>query len=135
MIISLYFFFNRTREWSGLDPGPDLGPALRERLHIVRIEGFQAFGNAAVEPVAGQELPIGLRRGGKTARDQNSRLGQAAHHLAQRSILAPDLVQVGHPQVLQPSYVHDLAPSWLLHTGKVPILTLRSTSCPTPTRS
>src|SRR5574341_2113811 len=85
-------------------PGTDLCAAFRERAHVFRIETAQALVDAPGQ--VAQEFAECLRRGGKPPRDTDPGRGEAAHHLAQRGILAADLLEVLEAEVFKPRYAH-----------------------------
>jgi hypothetical protein len=78
------------------DPLADLRPAGSERGYIVRIELLKALVDPPIQAIGGKKLPKGLRGGGEAARNADSGRGQAADHLAERGVLAADLLEVGH---------------------------------------
>src|SRR5258708_8830054 len=82
------------------DPRADFLAAGRECLDVAAVEILQLLGDAPVEPTGSEEFAEGIRRGGEAAGDADASLGQAAGHLAKRTVLAADLRNVGQPQIL-----------------------------------
>src|SRR5574341_908253 len=86
------------------DPGADLRSAFGKRADVFRIEAAQALFDAPGQ--VAEEFAESLGRGGKPARNANPGGGEAAHHFAQRGVLAADLLEVLEAEVFKPRYAH-----------------------------
>ena len=83
------------------DPAPNFGASLGQRADVVDVESRKARCDRAREVVVGEEFAEG--RGGRreAARYPNAGATELPDHLAERCVLAADLVDVGHAQALE----------------------------------
>ena len=82
-------------------PPADLRPRRRQRRDVVDVECGEPRRDPVREVLVAQELAERERRGREAAGNADARAGELADHLAQRSILATDLRQVGHAQPVE----------------------------------
>ena len=91
----------RATAFSG-DPPADLRARPRERGDVLDIEWLQELLDAISQAVLGEEFAKGGGRRREAAGHADARAGKLADHLAERGVLAADLVDVGHAQVFEP---------------------------------
>jgi hypothetical protein len=84
----------RTR-WS------DLG----QPAYVVGVEAVQHRGDPHRQPGLAQEAAVGVRGGGEAVGHPHSGGGQVRDHLAERGVLAADLLQVGQTEIGEPDHV------------------------------
>src|SRR6267142_756865 len=82
-----------------LDPGADFLAARRKRVDIVAVEALQLLVDPPAQLVGGEEFAEGIRGGGEAAGHADAGGRQCGRHLAQRSVLAPDLREIRQPQI------------------------------------
>src|SRR5882672_10056960 len=99
--------FELSRKRRRLDPAADLRSAAPERLYVVGIEPLEPRFDAGSEGAPIEELPESIGRGGETAGDPDSRLGELADHLAQRCVFPSDLLDVSHSEPIEIHHVFE----------------------------
>src|SRR5688572_21724005 len=104
MILGAYLSLKIGRKRLLHDPRADLGAALGERIDVLGIELLEALLDTRRQ--VADELAVGLRAGREPARNPDAGGGEAADHLAERGVLAADLLQVGHAEIFKPRYTH-----------------------------
>ncbi len=102
------------REGQLHDPLADLRAGLGQRIDVIHVERIERGIDAIGQAIVGEELAIGLGRGRETTRDTYAG-GQLADHLAERGVLAADLLDVGHAQFVEGDHVscHEWLPQML----------------------
>ena len=83
-------------------PAPNFAPGLRQRVHITRIERFEPTVDPFAEAGLRHEIPEGLRGGREAPGHRHAQLRELTDHFAQRCVLAADVRQVAHAQLVQP---------------------------------
>jgi len=81
------------------NPAPNLRAALGQRAYIVGIQARKTVRDFFIKPVVGEKHPKGMGRGGEAPWHPYPRIGQLANHLAQRGILTPHRIDIGHAQL------------------------------------
>ena len=66
------------------DPAADLRAAGGQRIDVIDVEGVERGVDPVVEAALREEVAVGQRRGGETARHAHAGAGQLADHLAER---------------------------------------------------
>jgi len=100
LIIGLNVTLKSGRKWRLGNPGADLLAAGGQRVDVFAVKALELLGDAPFEPIGGEEFAEGLGRGGEAAGHADAGGGQGGGHLAERSVLAADLREVGQPQIL-----------------------------------
>jgi hypothetical protein len=70
---------------------------VRPGIDVIHVERIERRRDALGQALVGQELAVGICRGGKTAGNTHAG-GQLADHFAERGVLAADLLHIGHAQ-------------------------------------
>src|SRR5258706_15601134 len=102
LIKSTYFCLQRLRQRRFLDPSADLGTALLQATHVLRIQCAHASGNALAQTLGGEEFFVSPCGGGEAFGHADAGVGEAAEHFPERGVLAAHFGEVRHAQVAQP---------------------------------
>ena len=86
------------------DPAADLGTGLRESGDVVDVECSEGLIDPILEAVLSEKFAKSEGSGREAAGNAHPVASELADHLAQRGVLAADLVGVGHPQVVEPDH-------------------------------
>ena len=95
------------------DPPANVRPRCSQRLDVVGLQALEAAGDLRVQAGLGQELAERIGGGGEAARNVHPGGGQVGDHFAQRGVLAADLVEVVHAELVEPADI-------LVHVRRVP---------------
>jgi hypothetical protein len=85
--------------------GPDLLAHLGEPAYVVGVEVPQQLLDPVGQARVTDERLVGRRRGGEAVRHLHAEVGEVGDHLAQRGVLAADLLEVVHAEVAEPAHV------------------------------
>jgi hypothetical protein len=86
------------------DPATDLLARRHQRIDVIHVERSQAFLDALGQAALFQILLERISGGGEAARHGHPKLGEVADHFAERGVLAADLAQVSHAQLVEPKH-------------------------------
>ena len=92
--------FEGRREGGIDDPLADLGATAGQGHHIIHIQAFEGGADTLGQPQVGQELAVGIGGGGKATGHAHAG-GQLADHFAEGGVLAANLLDIGHAQLLE----------------------------------
>jgi hypothetical protein len=82
------------------DPLPDLRAGGGQFLHVIHVQVRQRLANPLCQALLGHEVPVGGRRGRETIRDPHPKSFEVGEHFPERSVLAADALDIGHPEFI-----------------------------------
>eukprot|EP01107_Rhizomastix_libera_P017718 TRINITY_DN8690_c0_g1_i1.p2 TRINITY_DN8690_c0_g1~~TRINITY_DN8690_c0_g1_i1.p2 ORF type:complete len:760 (+),score=-5.99 TRINITY_DN8690_c0_g1_i1:96-2375(+) len=105
VVVGLDLVLQLGRERGVDDPLANLGAGSQQGIDVVHVQVGEFSLDAGGQAFMGQELPIGMGRGGETAGNPHTGIGQLADHFAERGVLAADTVHICHAQLVETDYI------------------------------
>jgi len=102
------------------DPLADLGASSQQGIDVIHIQRGEFCLDAGGQAFMGKKLPIGMGRGGKTAGNPHTGIGQLADHFAEGGVLAANTIHIGHAQLVETDHIiaHEVLPEDCFKVGK-----------------